>query len=294
MTFTTTGRTLVVTRAAALIATLLVAVAGVLATAGPAAAVFNHGDDRLHIETTLAALAGQPPTVPVVYLLGGSSARESITTEPAWTAVIEAFGGHAVAAYNFGSSSQTFSNDMAYVNAMPEVPSIVLIGLNVGRFCDPLPKAVSARGLAATAVYDSHRFHDGQQLSVAAKRKLAAAWLVDRYPVFKARYSGQIALLRQLIALCQQKGFCPVLVELPLNLPIIGHSWDGARNTYHAGARAVAAAYGIPYVDFIAHIGLVSHDFMDVSHLVEPGRAKYQARLSHEVVTRLKQYGLTP
>ena len=129
------------------------------------------------------------------------------------------------------------------------------------------------------AVYDSHRFHDGQQLSDVAKRAIVADWITERYPVFKQRYSGQLALLRlQLIELCQQKGFYPVLVELPLNLPIVGHSWDGARNTYHAGARAAAREYGIPYVDFIAHIGLVSHDFVDVSHLVEPGRVKYQAR----------------
>jgi hypothetical protein len=36
----------------------------------------------------------------------------------------------------------------------------------------------------------------------------------------------------------------------------------------------------------------VSNDFVDVSHLVESGRAKYQRRLSRVVVTRLKQYGL--
>ncbi len=38
----------------------------------------------------------------------------------------------------------------------------------------------------------------------------------------------------------------------------------------------------------------MSSDFVDVAHLVEPGRAKYQRRLSRVVVTRLKQYGLAP
>ena len=67
-----------------------------------------------------------------------------------------------------------------------------------------------------------------------------------------------------------------------------------ARAAATAGARAPpATAYGIPYEDFIARIGLVSDDFVDVSHLVEPGRAKYQRRLSRLVVARLKQYGLT-
>ena len=101
-------------------------------------------------------------------------------------------------------------------------------------------------------------------------------------------------MLRELIALCQDKGFYPVLVELPLNLPIVRHSWDAPRDRYRRGARAAAATYGIPYDDFIARIGLVSNDFVDLSHLVEPGRAKYQRRLSHVVVARLKQYGLAP
>ncbi len=227
------GRSTWPTRVAGLAAVAALAALGVLATAGPAAAVFHYGDDRAHIQTILQALQQKPPTVPVVYLLGGSAARECITTEPAWTAQIKAFGGGNVAAYNFGSSSQTFSNDLTYVQAMPDVPSVVLIGLNVGRFCDPLPKAATAQARGVSAVYDSHRFHDGQRhLGRGQARDRRRTGSPTRYPVFKQRYSGQLALLRRLIELCQQKGFYPVLVELPLNLPIVGHSWDGARNTY--------------------------------------------------------------
>lgn len=271
-----------------------------LALAGPAAALYRPGDDWRHVESTLKALNKRPPSVPVVYLLGGSAARECITTEPAWSAQIRALGGGRVRAFNFGSSSQAFRHGITIVRAAPAVPTIVLIGLNVGRYTSIPPKsavlpaspaAAAARG---AAVYDSHRFRAGQQLSDAAKRGLVTQWLRVKYPRFKARYAGNHAVLRELITVCQEKGFYPVLVELPLNLRIVRHSWDGARGRYKRGARSAAAVSGIPYEDFISRIGLTSGDFVDLSHLVPSGRAKYQRRLSRVVVARLKQYGLAP
>jgi hypothetical protein len=281
----------------------MAAVLAALALAGPAAAVYRPGDDWRHVESSLRALKRKPPGVPVVYLLGGSAARECITTEPAWSRQIRALGGGRVQAFNFGSSSQAFKHGITIVRAAPEVPTVVLIGLNVGRYT-PIPpeKAalpVSSSGAGSHAargasVYDSHRFRAGQQLADAAKRGLVKQWLRVKYPRFKARYAGNAAVLRELIAVCQEKGFYPVLVELPLNLRIVRHSWDGARGRYMRGARAAAEAAGIPYEDFVARIGLTSRDFVDLSHLVESGRAKYQRRLSRLVVAKLKQYGLAP
>jgi hypothetical protein len=281
-------------RLAAPVAALLLCAAALLAFAGPAAPTFYSGADRDHIVATLAAFDAKPPTVPVVYLLGGSSARESITYEPAWTAQIRSLGGGKVRALDFGSSSQSFKNDLKIVNAMPAVPSLVLIGLNVGRYTS-IPPTTAARAVSGLrgSVYDPHRFHVGDQLSDAAKRGIVRQWLAVKYPRFRERYAGNNATLRDLIALCQERGFYPVLVELPANLHIIGHAWDGARDRYRRGARTAAADFGIPYVDFVAHIGLVSSDFVDVAHLVEPGRAKYQRRLSKLVVARLNQYDLT-
>jgi hypothetical protein len=281
-------------RLAAPVVALLLSAVALLAFAGPAAATYYPGADWDHIVNTLAAFDKQPPTVPVVYLLGGSAARESITYEPGWTSQIRSMGGGKVRALDFGSSSQSFKNDLKIVNAMPAVPSLVLIGLNVGRYTSIPPKtaARAARGLRG-GVYDPHRFHVGQQLSDAAKRGIVRQWLAVKYPRFRERYAGNNTTLRALIALCQERGFYPVLVELPANLRIIGHSWDGARDRYRRGARTAAADFGIPYEDFVAHIGLVSNDFVDVAHLVEPGRVKYQRRLSQLVVAKLKQYGLT-
>jgi hypothetical protein len=281
-------------RAAAPVAALLLCAGVLLALAGPAAAAYYPGADWDHIEKTLAAFGRRPPTGPVVYLLGGSAARESITTEPAWSSQIREMGGGNVRALDFGSSSQSFKNDLRIVSAMPATPTIVLIGLNVGRYTSIPPEAGARaeRGLRGR-VYDPHRFHAGQQLSDAAKLGIVRQWLAVKYPRFRQRYAGNDRMLRALIALCQDRGFYPVLVELPANLHIIGHAWDGARDRYRRGARTAAADFGVPYEDFIARIGLVSSDFVDVAHLVEPGRAKYQRRLSRLVVSKLKQYGLT-
>ena len=283
-------------RTAALVTTVLLAALALLVLAGPAAAIYRPGDDWRHIEATLTALNRRPPSTPVVYLLGGSAARECITSEPNWSAQIAALGGGRVRALDFGSSSQAFKNDLTIVRAAPAVPSIVLIGLNVGRYTS-IPPRDAARAAASPAragsVYDPHRFHVGDQLSDAAKRGIVSTWMRVKYPRFRQRYAGNAAVLRELIALCQEKGFYPVLVELPLNLRIVGHAWDAPRGRYRRGARAAAATYGIPYEDFVARARLVSSDFVDVSHLVEPGRVKYQRRLSRFVVAKLKQYGLT-
>ncbi len=179
------------------------------------------------------------------------------------------------------------------MRAAPAVPSIVLIGLNVGRYTSiPPKKAAIAPSARAVSVYDPHRFHAGDQLSDTSKRALVRRWLRVKYPRFRDRYAGNAAVLRELIALCQERGFYPVLVELPLNLRIVGRSWDAPRHRYQRRARAAAIAFGIPYVDFVARVGLTSGDFVDLSHLVEPGRAKYQRRLSRLVVAKLKRYGL--
>jgi hypothetical protein len=281
-------------RLAAPAAALLLCAVVPLALSRPAAATYYSGADWDHIVGTLAAFEKRPPTMPVVYLLGGSAARESITYEPGWTAQIRSMGGGKVRALDFGSSSQSFGNDLKLVRRMPAVPSIVLIGLNVGRYTSIPPKMVArAARDSRGGVYDPHRFHVGDQLSDASKRGIVRQWLAVKYPRFRQRYAGNNATLRDLIALCQERGFYPVLVELPANLRVIGHAWDGARDRYRRGARTAAADFGVPYEDFVARIGLSSSDFVDVAHLVEPGRAKYQRRLSRLVVSKLEQYGLT-
>ncbi len=279
---------------------LAAAVCAALAAPTSASAAFSHRDDWRHITATLAALERKAPTVPAVYLLGGSAARECLTTEPTWQALISASGGGRVRAFNFGSASQSYSRDIEIVRAMPSVPSVVLIGVNVGRYTTRSPKVSDlgdgsdlTRGspAAAKGVYDSHRFHDGCQLTDAAKRGQALSWLSVRYPVFAERYRGNAAMLRRLIRVCRQRGFEPVLVELPLDLSVVGHAWDRARLRYRRDCRAAAHAAGIAYAA-APGAELVSDDFADVSHLVEPGRVKYQRRLARIAANALRRSGI--
>ncbi len=276
------------------LAVLLAALCAALFAASPAAALYRPGDDWRHVEAVIASLNRRPPSEPVVVLLGGSAARECLTTEPAWRAQIAAYGGGRVRAFNLGSSSQSYKNDLKIVRALPAVPTLVLIGLNLGRYTSIPPKTVAAAPVArAGSVYDSHRFHVGDQLSDATKRGLVGQWMRVKYPRFTSRYAGNAATLRELIALCLEQGYYPVLVELPLNRRVVGHALDAPRGRYRVGCRAAARAAGVPYADFSGGIGLTSSDFVDLAHLVEPGRAKYQGRLSRLVVAKLRQYGMT-
>jgi hypothetical protein len=83
-----------------------------------------------------------------------------------------------------------------------------------------------------------------------------------------------------------------VLVEMPLNQPIIGHAFDAACKTYRDSCRALAKKYGIPNIDFVDKLHLVNGDFYDLFHLIEPGRVKWQLRLSKTVVSLLARYGM--
>ena len=76
------------------------------------------------------------------------------------------------------------------------------------------------------------------------------------------------------------------MLEMPLNLPVIGDAFDDARAQYQKGCLDLAAKYDIKYVRFVSKIGLRGTDFYDLRHLLPPGRRKWQTRLSRELVLR--------
>ena len=129
-------------------------------------------------------------------------------------------------------------------------------------------------------------------VTVAQKKAWVQHWLSARYPLFKKHFDYNATILERLVRACQLKGLHPVLLELPRNDQIIGHAFDKPRAKYVADCRKLAKDYAIPYVDFVAKAHLVNGDFYDVNHLVEPGRVKWQKRLSQQVVKLLKQYGM--
>jgi hypothetical protein len=274
--------------------------------AGPAAAgEFVAGSDWRHLWQVLAALQSTPPDVPVVYLLGGSAARECTIDDRNWKFQIMRLGGPRVRPFNLGASSQSFDHNLRMVAQMPAVPTIVLIGINVGRYThrertaageagEPWGATDEGRRTAGTTIdpYYQHRFTVTRILSDSEKRALVTQWMRERYPVFQDRYAYNEGQLDALIVACQTAGLHPVLLNLPINLQTVRHGFDKPRDRYGAGCRALAAKYQIPYIDFVPSISLVSGDFRDNWHLVEPGRVKWQRRLTRVLITLLDQYDM--
>ena len=91
-------------------------------------------DDYTFVSWTVGANKQHPPKTPAVYLLGGSTAREAITSGDSLAAEIERLGGPKTAAWDLGSMNQNFAQSLAIADNVPNSPAWILIGLNVGRF----------------------------------------------------------------------------------------------------------------------------------------------------------------
>ena len=141
--------------------------------------------------------------------------------------------------------------------------------------------------------YAQHRFVYNHIAADSKKRDMADQWLDERGPEFNAYFRYNAGRLAALVSLCKQRGFRPVILNMPWNMATVGHLHDAYRNRMAGNAENVAARYRIPYVDWIPRMDFVSRDFMDNAHLVEPGRVKYQRRLSLLVVRLLHRYGIS-
>jgi hypothetical protein len=278
---------------------LLLTAGGLLGAAGPVAArsqAFHHHDDWRHLWAVLDQFKTKPPTVPVVYLLGGSAARECTTRDAAWSDQVSRLTGRRIRAINLGAASQGFLRDITIVDEMPHVSSIVLIGINLGRFATKPPRKAVVPAVRSVpsilTTYTQHRFVGGDVLGDGAKRVLLNKWVATRYPAFKANYAIDYHELDLLISECQRLGLHPELVNLPLNEAIVKPALDAPRARYAKGCRALAAKYHIHYFDFVGHVGLKSQDFVDLWHCAPSGRVKFQARLSRVIHRVIDEVGL--
>ncbi|HET6493974.1 MAG TPA: SGNH/GDSL hydrolase family protein [Thermoleophilia bacterium] len=91
-------------------------------------------DADTYVSWVVGKAKRQPPDGPVVYLLGGSAAREAIVSGKGLAADVAALGGPAITAYDLGTNNQNFAESMAVVDNVPETSTWVLIGVNPGRF----------------------------------------------------------------------------------------------------------------------------------------------------------------
>jgi hypothetical protein len=281
---------------AALVSAVLCLLAAAVA-AGPAAA-FQFRDDWRHLELTLTYLGENQPKRPLVLLFGGSAARECTISDRNWRRQIADLGGPRVLAFNLGAASESYRKNIAMVRKLPPVPTLIVVGVNVGRYTSapPAPSVRTSRGATITLAqvddYSQHRFHYPSRLTRAQKSAYVTRWLRDRYPVFRERFVYNAGQLRTLLDVCRERGFKVVLLNLPINLQVVRHRMDAPRKRYRRSCVAAAAAYDVPWVNFVARAGLVDADFADDWHLVEPGRVKWQRRLSKTVVVWLHRYGI--
>jgi hypothetical protein len=217
-------------------------------------------------------------------------------SDESWSADVAARGGPAVITYNLGSRNQTFYEDVALVKAMPQVPTIVYIAVNVGRFTSPYTTKVVplAPDPEQVARHKQHHYTQSRILSLAEKKAMVRDWLVRRYPVFQERFKYNAGQLDRLIRACLRRGLHPVLVDMPRNIAVIGKALDRPMHRYHKACWALADKHDIPFVNFVRAAALVNRDFHDLCHLVEPGWPKFQGLLAGRTVGLLKSYGMTP
>ena len=253
----------------------------------PAPARAAEGPEWQHELWIAAELSRKTPTSPVVLLLGGSSGREATVSDASWAADVLQRGGTPVITYSLAARRQTFEQEIALVKALPRIPMLIFIGVNLGRFTSLFTTTTDTTPPPAKPSYVRHHYRSANIWTPARKQERVEYWLSRRYPLFKERYATHLADLDRLIATSVQRGYSPVVLALPRNLEAMGGALDAPIDKYLGDSRRLAMKHGVPFVDFVPDLRLSSDDFYDLDHLVEDGRTKYQARLSDETVELL-------
>ena len=233
----------------------------------------DYGRDWQHCVQVVANLRAKHPKVPLVVLLGGSSARECTVLDDNWERQIKKRSGYVVDAYNLGSKHRSYAQDLAFVKLLPKgVPTIVYIGVNLGRFCLPPGSATitlpRARPLAR---YPQHVYHANRIQSWSTKQYYVRYWLSARYPEFRSYYSSELGVLQKIIRVCKQRHLRVALVDLPRDLPVIGSALNGPVSRYQDGCAALARRWSIPWLHFNG-VGALRRPRL-LRHL-PPGRAR--------------------
>jgi hypothetical protein len=284
-------RVVVVLAGVAALAVALAALAG-----GAFAARATDTQEYLRALQTVADLRAYPPQVPLVLMLGGSSARASTVSDLAWTRQIRADVGYKLAAYNLGSRNRLLTTDRRLIGQLPDVHPLVYIGVNMGRFCRAHadPSIVLPTPSAAAPSPQARAPGPTHALSDAVKRSMVVQWQQERWPQFLHNCRYELGVLENTVRLSLKRGQHPVIVDLPRNMAIIGHQLDRPLAAYHAGCRAIARRNHIPYLQLQDRIAVGNQDFRDLWHLLPQSRHTWQRQLSLTTAKLLKRYELGP
>jgi hypothetical protein len=245
-----------------------------------------------------------PPQGVFVYHLGDSIGRESTISDASWTRALtrkaEKAGRVSVsAAYDVSGHNQTFGMDEKIVQGLPATPAgqrpgIVLIGVGISRFIGP-PTPADAPSLPPVApgvepplsAWVQHHYDGRKPLSLTRKRELVPRWMERRWAGFVANKKKNVQKIQDVIDLCKSKDLRPIIIDLPLDLRVVGSGLDKPRTAIRTAMERLAKQNGIRYIHFNKSLNLPSSSFWDMHHLLEPGYQRWQARLSDEIVKGL-------
>jgi hypothetical protein len=265
-------------------------------------------DDWVHIweVVRLARYQQSRPTPPAgtfVYLLGDSIGRESTVNDASWTGALASNAAAAgkvtvAAAYDVSGHNQNFGMDEKIVEGLPATPSgqpkgIVLIGVGISRFIGPPTPMQPASlqpvsGKPPLSSWSQHHYDGRKPLSLSRKHELVPLWMVHRWTGFVANKKANVAKIQHVITLCKSKGLRPILLDLPLDLRIVGSGLDRPRTAIRSAMNGLAKRNSIRYIHFNRALNLPSSSFWDLHHLIKPGYRRWQVRLTAEVVKGLQ------
>lgn len=266
-------------------------------------------DDWVHIWEVVRLVDYQQsrltaPSGAFVYMLGDSIARESTINDASWTRSLarKAAAAGKVRVYSardLAGHNQTFGMDERIVEGLPATPSrqpagIVLIGVGISRFIGPpapmdRPSLPAAPGVEPPlSSWRQHHYDGRAPLSLTRKRELVPRWMERRWAGFQENKARNVAAIQRVIDICKDKGLRPILLDLPLDLRVAGSGLAKPRRAIRAAMDGLARKNDIGYVHFNKSLDLPSSSFWDLHHLLRPGYERWQARLSAEVVKRLR------
>lgn len=92
------------------------------------------GDDYMHVSWWVARMKLDPPQQPLVVVLGGSAARESIVSGASLAREVQADGGPQLEGFDFGTFNQTVAASLAAIDDLPANGGVMVVGVSPTRF----------------------------------------------------------------------------------------------------------------------------------------------------------------
>jgi len=139
-------------------------------------------------------------------------------------------------------------------------------------------------GDAEGPVYLRHRYSQDEILTDAVKRSKVTQWVEQRQPLLAERLDYHLDMLEAVIALARERGFQVALLEQPLNRAVVGDAFARAEARIAGRLDHLRARLDVPLVGVRPDRALTSELFYDLTHLVEPGRERWQRALARALL----------